>query len=85
LVLFIFSLRLVGTVRTGMGFALAPFVGAAASFALLGDRLTAGFAAGLPLVILGLWLTLSATHLHEHLGQQIAYARSNGVVPPWSQ
>lgn len=23
-------------------------------------------------------------HLHEHLGQSIAYARSNGVVPPWT-
>ncbi len=22
---------------------------------------------------------------HEHLGQSIAYARSNGVVPPWSE
>ncbi|HXA57475.1 MAG TPA: DinB family protein [Candidatus Acidoferrum sp.] len=22
--------------------------------------------------------------LHEHLGQQIAYARQNGVVPPWT-
>jgi hypothetical protein len=22
---------------------------------------------------------------HEHLGQLIAYARSNGVVPPWSK
>ena len=26
-----------------------------------------------------------ATHGHEHLGQQIAYVRSNGIVPPWSQ
>ena len=26
-----------------------------------------------------------AGHSHEHLGQAIAYARSNGVVPPWSQ
>jgi uncharacterized damage-inducible protein DinB len=25
------------------------------------------------------------THAHEHLGQSIAYARSNGVVPPWSK
>jgi uncharacterized damage-inducible protein DinB len=25
------------------------------------------------------------THAHEHLGQAIAYARVNGVVPPWSQ
>jgi len=24
------------------------------------------------------------SHLHEHLGQSIAYARMNGVVPPWS-
>lgn len=24
------------------------------------------------------------SHAHEHLGQSIAYARSNGVVPPWS-
>jgi uncharacterized damage-inducible protein DinB len=28
---------------------------------------------------------LGTTHLHEHLGQLIAYARSNGVTPPWSQ
>jgi len=25
------------------------------------------------------------THMNEHLGQSIAYARMNGVVPPWSQ
>ncbi|HEY6475933.1 MAG TPA: DinB family protein [Polyangia bacterium] len=23
-------------------------------------------------------------HLNEHMGQEVAYARSNGVVPPWS-
>ena len=22
---------------------------------------------------------------HEHLGQSIAYARSNSIVPPWSK
>ena len=27
----------------------------------------------------------TVTHLHEHLGQAIAYARSNKVVPPWSK
>jgi uncharacterized damage-inducible protein DinB len=31
-----------------------------------------------------LWL-LTLTHLHEHLGQAIAYARSNEVAPPWSR
>jgi uncharacterized damage-inducible protein DinB len=30
-------------------------------------------------------LLLLVTHMHEHLGQAIAYARSNGVTPPWSQ
>lgn len=30
-----------------------------------------------------LWV-LTTTHLHEHLGQMIAYARSNNVKPPWS-
>ncbi|MEP6766051.1 MAG: DinB family protein [Gemmatimonadaceae bacterium] len=27
----------------------------------------------------------TVTHMHEHLGQAIAYARSNKVVPPWSK
>lgn len=27
---------------------------------------------------------LIITHLHEHLGQSIAYARVNKVTPPWS-
>jgi uncharacterized damage-inducible protein DinB len=30
------------------------------------------------------FLVLTTTHLHEHLGQMIAYARMNDVVPPWS-
>jgi uncharacterized damage-inducible protein DinB len=29
-------------------------------------------------------MLLYVTHMHEHLGQSVAYARSNGVVPPWS-
>lgn len=32
----------------------------------------------------GLWIS-TVTHLHEHLGQLIAYARSNNVTPPWSK
>ena len=31
-----------------------------------------------------MWIT-TATHLHEHLGKLIAYARSNNVTPPWSK
>ncbi len=29
-------------------------------------------------------MILILNHMHEHLGQSIAYARMNGVVPPWS-
>lgn len=31
-----------------------------------------------------MWI-LATTHLHEHPGQAIAYARVNGIVPPWSK
>ena len=30
------------------------------------------------------WIT-TLTHLHEHLGQLIAYTRMNNVTPPWSK
>lgn len=30
-------------------------------------------------------LTQLVSHMSEHLGQSIAYARMNGVVPPWSR
>lgn len=29
-------------------------------------------------------LVTELTHLHEHLGQSIAYARVNNIVPPWT-
>lgn len=31
------------------------------------------------------FLLMMVTHMHEHLGQSIAYARMNRVVPPWSR
>jgi uncharacterized damage-inducible protein DinB len=35
----------------------------------------------------GQWAVLLqlVTHMNEHLGQEIAYARMNGVTPPWSR
>ena len=32
----------------------------------------------------GVYITM-LNHLHEHLGQAIAYARMNGITPPWSR
>ena len=31
------------------------------------------------------WLLATAEHAGEHLGQLIAYARVNNIVPPWSK
>lgn len=39
---------------------------------------------GMDMTYRGVGLLL-ASHVHEHLGQMIAYARSNAVVPPWSR
>ncbi|HEX6049142.1 MAG TPA: DinB family protein [Gemmatimonadaceae bacterium] len=39
---------------------------------------------GQPFTMQRAWI-LGTTHLHEHLGQLIAYARTNGVKPPWSR
>ncbi len=39
---------------------------------------------GMKMSIRNFIITMIA-HCHEHLGQSIAYARSNEVVPPWSQ
>ena len=30
-------------------------------------------------------ITMALNDMHEHLGQLIAYARMNGIVPPWSR
>jgi uncharacterized damage-inducible protein DinB len=38
---------------------------------------------GSPTTVRGAYL-LVLSHCHEHLGQSIAYARTNGVVPPWT-
>ncbi|MCH7909868.1 MAG: DinB family protein [Candidatus Hydrogenedentes bacterium] len=48
------------------------------------DRLGEETMLGSNMVTYGdLWVRL-ATHMHEHLGQSIAYARANEVAPPWS-
>jgi hypothetical protein len=31
------------------------------------------------------FMITTLNHMHEHLGQSIAYARMNGITPPWSE
>jgi len=63
----------------------------AASFDYIGEALEAtaddGWGEGVDLFgatsVRGAMI-FTLAHCHEHLGQSIAYARINGVVPPWS-
>ena len=48
------------------------------------DELGREVVLGTPTTVGDVWIR-AVVHLHEHLGQSIAYARSNGVVPPWSR
>lgn len=66
LVLFILGLRHLGSARTGAYFSTAPFVGAALSVALLGERPTMLFLGAAVLMGAGLWLHLTECHSHEH-------------------
>jgi drug/metabolite transporter (DMT)-like permease len=66
LVLFVFALRHLGTARTGAYYSFAPFIGAAAAIALLGEELTLTFLVGGALMAIGLWLHLTERHLHVH-------------------
>jgi drug/metabolite transporter (DMT)-like permease len=66
LVCFILALRHVGTARTGAYFAVAPFVGAGASFLFLTESPTVQFAVALALMGVGVWIHVTERHEHEH-------------------
>ena len=66
LTLFVLALRHIGTARTGAYFSIAPFVGAAISILLLGDRPTISFGVAAVLMAIGVWLHLTERHEHLH-------------------
>jgi len=66
LVLFVLALRHLGTARTGAYFSAAPFVGAAISLVMLGERPALTFWLAVALMAGGIWLHLTETHEHEH-------------------
>jgi drug/metabolite transporter (DMT)-like permease len=66
LLFFIFSLRYIGTARTGAYFSVAPFVGAGLSVIFLGDNLSWRLVLASAFMGTGIWLHLRENHIHEH-------------------
>ena len=66
LVLFVLSLRNLGSARTGAYFSLAPFLGAVIAIIMLGEPVTPQLVAAGVLMAFGLWLHLTERHGHEH-------------------
>ena len=73
LTLFVLALRSLGTARTGAYFSVAPFVGAAISLVLLGDRPAVAFFLAAGLMGVGVWLHLTEQHDHDHVHEEMSH------------
>jgi drug/metabolite transporter (DMT)-like permease len=73
LVLFVVSLRHLGTARTGAYFSTAPFIGTILAVAALGEPLTAQLAVAGALMAAGVYIHLTEAHDHEHRHEAMAH------------
>jgi len=76
LVLFIVSMRNLGTARAGAYFSIAPFFGAILAVAL-GDQLTWPLGVAAVLMALGVWLHLTERHQHEHTHRSVTHEHAH--------
>ena len=77
LVLFVVALRHLGAARTAAYFSIAPFLGAALSFALLGESQTTLFWAASLLMAIGVALHLAERHGHAHSHETISHEHAH--------
>jgi drug/metabolite transporter (DMT)-like permease len=77
LALFVFALRDLGTARTAAYFSTAPFLGALAAVALLGEPVTARLLIAGALMAFGVWLHLTERHAHEHTHAPMRHAHAH--------
>ncbi|MDA8406603.1 MAG: DMT family transporter [Deltaproteobacteria bacterium] len=77
LVLFVLSLRHIGTARTGAYFSVAPFVGAAISVTVLHEPFGATLLVAVILMGTGIGLHLTEKHVHEHVHGLITHGHSH--------
>ena len=72
LVLFVVSLRHLGSARTGAYFSVAPFFGAMLAV-LFGDPVTLSLLLAGTLMAFGLWLHLTEHHSHDHIHEPLEH------------
>jgi drug/metabolite transporter (DMT)-like permease len=77
LVLFIFSLRNLGTARTGAYFATAPFIGSALAVVLYGQAVGWPFWVAAACMAGGVWLHLTEDHEHEHVHEPLVHSHAH--------
>jgi drug/metabolite transporter (DMT)-like permease len=73
LVLFVRALRELGAARTSAYFSTAPFIGALAAVALLGESVDGRFVVGGILMVVGVWLHVTEHHDHEHVHERLEH------------
>ena len=77
LVAFIFSLRKIGTARTGAVFSVAPFFGSILAILILKEPVSLTFLVALFLMGMGVWCHLSEDHSHEHKHVELVHSHEH--------
>ena len=68
--------RLIGAARGQVVFALAPFVGAALAWPLVGEHLQARVLAAFAVSLAGVMIVATATHHHRHVHQAVEHTHA---------
>ncbi|MCB1788077.1 MAG: EamA family transporter [Gammaproteobacteria bacterium] len=74
LALFVWSLRHLGTARTGAYFSVAPFFGAALALLILAERPGSAFWLATVMMMIGVWLHVTERHSHIHRHEHLVHA-----------
>jgi drug/metabolite transporter (DMT)-like permease len=85
LVLFIMALSKMGSARTAALFAIGPFIGAAVSIPLLGERLEWMMFPAVAMMAAAVWLITREKHAHEHRHTEVTHAHPHGHDDPHHQ
>ena len=77
LILFVISLRGLGSARTGAYFSTAPFIGAAIAIAGFGEPASPAFWIAAGCMAAGVWLHLTEHHEHAHTHEALTHAHAH--------